>query len=176
MGAMRLPPVINNQTRTPFKLPGNLASKLLSPSNLRGRPSASGFQPTMTNPQRTRPNSGIKPLAQVGKPRKSISEMDALSCWNAPDARGPRLEANLRYSIKSRCQKMSWQGGMERYARRHWNFTMNATLIPIETSKRPLRRLAAGAFHRPSREKQIPFRKVQECSSGEADRSSRYSR
>ena len=47
---------------------------------------------------------------------------------------------------------MSWQGGVERYARRHWNFTMNATLIPIQPSKRPLRRLAAGAFHRPSRE------------------------
>ena len=105
LGAMRLPPIINNQTRTPFQLPGNLASKLLSPSKLRGRPSASGFQPTMTNPQRTRPNFGIKPLAQVGKPRKSISEMDALSCWNTPDARGPRLEANLRYSTKSRCQK-----------------------------------------------------------------------
>ena len=29
---------------------------------------------------------------------------------------------------------------------------MNATLIPIQPSKRPLRRLAAGAFHRPSRE------------------------
>ena len=60
-------------------------------SNLRAhrttlaRPSVPGFQRMMTNPQPTRPNSGTKPPARAGKPRKSISEMDALSSWNTPD-------------------------------------------------------------------------------------------
>jgi len=62
-----------------------------SPSNLPGRPFVPGFRRTMTRPQPTRLNFGTKPPAQVGKPRKSISETDALSSWNTPDARRPPL-------------------------------------------------------------------------------------
>ena len=72
----------------------------------------------------------------------------------------------------------------------YWNFTMNRTVIPVQPSKRPLRRLATGVFHSPSRgnqpvttplspqtpslpvpepandatrKKQIPFRDVPSC-------------
>jgi hypothetical protein len=45
----------------------------------------------MTNPQPIPPNSGTKLLAQVGKPRKPISEMDALSSSNqTPSVPVPR--------------------------------------------------------------------------------------
>ena len=78
----------------------NRHSKPSSPSNLPGKRSAPGSQPTMTNPEPTRPNFGIKPPPQAGNPRKSISETAAHSSWNTPDARAHRLEANLRYNTK----------------------------------------------------------------------------
>ncbi len=82
------------------------ANQTLSPSNRPGRPSAPGFQPTMTRPpQPTLPNPGTKPLAQVGKPRKSIPETDALPSWNTPDTRGHRLQANPWNDATSRWQK-----------------------------------------------------------------------
>ena len=42
---------------------------------------------------------------------------------------------------------MSWQGGQEMHAQRHWNFIMNATRIPIQPSKRPVRSHTTSAFH-----------------------------
>ena len=83
------------ESRSPQGEPAKWGGRIKpsSPSNLLGRPSVPGFQPTKTNPQPTRPNSGTKPPAQAGKPRKSISETDALSSSNTPDDQGHRLEA-----------------------------------------------------------------------------------
>ena len=95
------------ESRSPQGEPAKWGGRIKpsSPSNHLGRPSVPGFQPTMTNPQPTRPNSGTKPTAQAGKPRKSISETDALSCSNTPDDQSHRLEATLRNYPKTRCQK-----------------------------------------------------------------------
>ena len=86
-----------------------------SPSNLPGKPSALGFQPTMTNPERTRPNSGTKAPAPLGMPRKSISETAAPRPGLHLTHSGPRPEATSRDNIKIRCQKRilgmaGWEG------------------------------------------------------------------
>jgi hypothetical protein len=96
------------ESRSPQGEPARWCGRIKpsSPSNLLGRPSVPGFQPTTTNPQPTRPNSGTKPPAQAEKHRKSISETAALPSSNTPDDKGNRLEATRKNHPKTHCQKI----------------------------------------------------------------------
>ena len=122
------------ESRSPQGEPAKWGGRIKpsSPSNHFGRPSVPGFQPAMTDPQPTCPNSGTKAPAQVGKPRKSISETDALPSSNTPDDQGHRLGATRRNYLKTRCQKIPWQGGRAWHAQVSSEFAMNQAETPCQ--------------------------------------------
>jgi len=128
------------------------ANQTFEPSNLPGRPSEPGFQPTLKNPQPNRPNSGTKPPAQAGKLRKSISETGALFCPNTPDDQGHRLEATRRNNPKTRCQEIPRQVGRGWYAQALSEFTMNQADTLRHLPSLAVRNLCLGAVHHSSLE------------------------
>ena len=140
--------------RSPQGEPSRLgrANQTFEPSNLPGRPSEPAFQPTLTNPQPNRTNSGTKPPAQAGKLRKSISETGAFLCPNTPDDQGHRLEATRRNNPKTRCQEIPRQVGWGWYAQALSEFAMNQADTLRHLPSLAVRNLCLGAVHHSSLE------------------------
>lgn len=129
-------PVCQRAIATPSRPPTTPSQPSITHQHLTPPPNTyphKPFAPSREPPHRPHP-SRRRPHPRPGK-------------LLTPEASGPKQSAIFP---RHRCKKC-WPGGPQRYPRNHWNATMNRALIPIQPSKRPLWRLAAGAFQDPSR-------------------------